>query len=159
MEKINCPICKGVSVKNGLQLGKQRYKCKFCKKQFQLEYSYKACNVDINNFLKSLLKEGSGIRSIARVLNISKNTVLSRILKISSQIATPQFDKPNCKYEIDEMWSFIGNKRNTGWITYTIERESKQVIDFHVGRKTKVNIQPIIAVSYTHLTLPTTPYV
>ena len=169
MRKIQCPKCNGISVKNGFQNSCQRYKCKICNKRFQLEYSYQAYNSTTNNLIKSLLKEGCGVRSISRIINISSKTVLSRMLKISKRIKTPYFDKLGCKFEVDEMWSFIGNKDNVAWITYTIERQTRDVIDFFVGRKTKDNIRPLInkvlllqpnriytdTVSYTHLTLPT----
>jgi IS1 family transposase len=52
------------------------------------------------------------------------------MLKISKQIKTPYFNTLGCKFEIDEMWCFIGNKKN--------------VIDFYVGRKTKETIRPLI---------------
>ncbi len=52
--------------------------------------------------------------------------------------------KFGCIYEVDEPWSFIGQKTNTIWLTYAIERETKRVIDFFVGNKTKENIQPLI---------------
>ena len=81
MKNIVCPNCKNRAVKNGFQGSKQRYKCTVCNKKFQLNYTYSAYKVNINNFIIKLLKEGCGIRGISRVLNISKNTVLSRILK------------------------------------------------------------------------------
>ena len=45
---------------------------------------------------------------------------------------------------MDEIWTFIGNKINVVWITYAIERKSKQVVDFILGSKTKENIQPLV---------------
>lgn len=59
------------------------------------------------------------------------------MLKISKQIKTPYFNNLGCKFEVSEMWSFIGNKKNVTWITYAIERETRGVIDFFVGRKQK----------------------
>ncbi|WP_299223872.1 IS1 family transposase [uncultured Psychroserpens sp.] len=144
MENIKCPKCIGLSVKSGFQNNVQRYKCKSCNKRFQLEYSYKAYNSDTNDLIKNLLKEGSGIRSISRILKISKNTVLSRLLKISKEIKSPCFHKLGCKFEVDELWSFIGNKDSVIWITYAIEQQTKTVIDFIVGRKTSENIKPLI---------------
>jgi len=144
MENILCPKCNGISVKNGFQSGKQRFKCKLCNKKFQFVYSYKAYQQETNTLIKSLLKEGCGIRSISRIIKISKNTVLSRMLKISKHIKTPYFPKLGCKFEVDEMWSFIGSKAHVTWITYAIERETKSIIDFFVGRKTKENIRPLI---------------
>ena len=144
MEKIKCPNCHKESVKNGFQNNKQRYKCKSCSKRFQLKYNYKAYKPETNTLIKSLLKEGCGIRSIARIINISSKTVLSRMLKISKQIKAPYFNTLGCKFEVDEMWSFIGNKKNVTWLTYAIERKTKSVIDFYVGRKTKETIRPLI---------------
>ena len=42
------------------------------------------------------------------------------------------------------MWTYIKSKENFTWITYAIERETKQVIGFYVGRKTKETIRPLI---------------
>ena len=142
---MNCTKCNSSNyIKKGLRNNKQRFYCKDCKKYFQSSYSYKAYKAEINSLLVSLLKEGCSVRGISRVLKISKDTVLSRILKISKQIKNPYFNKFGCKFEIDEIWSFIGNKTNVTWITYVIERESKNVIDFFVGRKTIKTIKPLI---------------
>ncbi|WP_299114018.1 IS1 family transposase [uncultured Winogradskyella sp.] len=144
MEKILCPKCKGVSIKNGFQNNKQRYKCKLCNHRFQQQYTYRAYHKDINTLIKSLLKESCGIRSISRIIGISAKTVLSRMLKISKQIKPPYFQKLGCKFEVDELWSFIGNKNNVTWITYALEQQTKAIIDFIVGRKTSENIRPLI---------------
>jgi len=110
MTNNQCPKCNGVSVKNGFHCEKQRYKCKACNKRFQLDYTYRAYKEGTDKLIKSLLKESCGIRSIARIINIFSKTVLSRMLKISKHIKTPYFQKLGCKFEIDEMWSFIGSK-------------------------------------------------
>lgn len=144
MEKVNCSHCNGLSIKCGFQNNIQRYLCKICNKKFQISYTYKAYQTDINNFISTLVREGCGIRSISRILKISKNTVLSRIIFISSNIKPKTFVKLGCKFELDEIWTFIGSKKNTTWITYVIERESKSVIDFFVGSKTKENIRPLV---------------
>lgn len=60
--------------------------CKYCKKYFQEDYKYLAYENTTNQMIKGLLKEDCGIRSISRVLKISKQTILSRMLKISQTI-------------------------------------------------------------------------
>ncbi|MEO1033404.1 MAG: IS1 family transposase [Bacteroidota bacterium] len=144
MEKVNCPVCNTHAVKSGLQNGKQRYKCKSCNKRFLVNYTYKAYNSNTNDLIKSLLREGCGVRSISRIIEVSKNTVLSRILRIAKEIKVPYFNKLGCKYEVDELWTFIKTKEDFTWITYAIERQTKQVIDFFVGSKSKENIKPLI---------------
>jgi len=66
------------------------------------------------------------------------------MLKISWGIMIPYFDKLRCKFEVDELWSFIGNKDNVTWIIYAKEKQTRNVIDFLVGRKATENIKPLI---------------
>jgi len=145
MEKVNCPNnCSSIVVKDGFQKGKQRYKCKNCQKKFQLNYTYKAYYQETNKMIITLLKEGCGVRSISRILQISKNTVLSRMLSISKNIQKPVFTGYNKEYEIDEIWTYAGSKGNAVWITYCIEKKTKAVIDFVVGSRTKEFISGLI---------------
>lgn len=65
-------------------------------------YSYKAYYQDINLSIVKLTKEGVGIRSIARLLNISTTTLLSRVVLIAKNIKQPIIPK-NKSYEVDEI--------------------------------------------------------
>jgi len=134
MEKTYCTKCNGTAVKNGFQGKMQRYKCKSCQKKFQLDFAYKAYAITINDSIVVLLKEGCGIRSIARILGISKNTVLARIISIGKTLKAKPLLQKGCSYEMDGIWTFIG-KKNAAWITYAIERKSKSVVGFVLGSK------------------------
>jgi insertion element IS1 protein InsB len=104
-----------------------------------------------NKSITQLLVEGISIRGISRVLHISLATVICRIISISSSLkSTRTFIKG--AYEIDELWTFIGKKQNEAWVMYALDRESKAVVDFRVGARTKSNLESI-----THLTLATLP--
>lgn len=144
MEKISCPKCEGSAVKNGFQGEMQRYKCKWCQKKFQLRFTYNACNNSTNDSVIILLKEGCGIRSISRILKISSQTVLSRIIGIANTLKPKPIFKKGCSYEKDEIWTFIGNKNNAAWITYAIERKSKNIVGFVLGSKMKETIRPLV---------------
>ena len=48
------------------------------------------------------------------------------------------------EYEVDELRTFVGNKKNECWVMYAINKTTKQVIDFVVGRRTKQHISKII---------------
>ncbi|TXK78898.1 IS1 family transposase [Mesonia sp. K4-1] len=142
---MDCKNCNSSNcIKKGKRNDKQRYFCKDCNLSFQLDYEYNAYKPQTNMLIKSLLKEGCGVRSISRIMNISSKTVLSRILKISKQAKVPNFNTLGCKFEIDEMWTYVKQKKDFTWITYVIERESKTVIDFFIGRKSINNIKPLI---------------
>lgn len=142
---MKCSYCNKLNcIKKGKQNNIQRFYCKNCKKYFQSSYKYLAYQKNINELMKSLLKEGCGVRSISRILHISSKTVLSRMLKIANEIKIPYFNKLGCKFEVDELWTFIKRKEDFTWITYAIEQQTKSVIDFFVGRKTRENIKPLI---------------
>ncbi len=43
--------------------------------------------------------------------------------------------------ELDEMWSFVGNKDNKKWIWIALCRTTRQVIAFHVGDRGRVSAE------------------
>ncbi len=45
--------------------------------------------------------------------------------------------------EIDEMFSFVGNKANKQWIWIAIDVSSRQIIAFHVGDRSRVSAQAL----------------
>jgi insertion element IS1 protein InsB len=84
-----------------------------------------------------------GIRSTARVLKISATTLLKRIVSIAKGIPQPPIIKGR-SYEVDEMRTFIGMKSRLRWIVYALDRESKQVVSFNVGRRTNQTLRVVI---------------
>lgn len=140
---MNCKKCHGNCIKNGFQVnGKQRFYCKFCNLNQQLEYKYNAYKSNICESIVKLVINSCGIRDISRVLAISKTTVIKRILSISSLVKKPIIDEIDQIYEIDELYTKLQGK--ICWLTYAINRNTKQIIDFHVGGKTKENLDKVI---------------
>ena len=39
--------------------------------------------------------------------------------------------------QIDEMWSYVGNKQNQQWLWMTIAVKSRQILAFHIGDRSK----------------------
>lgn len=98
-----CPSCSNVSIKYGKsRSGKQRYRCKTCSQVFVEIYCYQVYLLDVKNWIVKLIKEGTGIRSISRLLKISCNTVQKMILFASKAICKP-FNSFNETYEVDEL--------------------------------------------------------
>lgn len=138
--QMECNVCKGLCIKYGRSAaGKQRYRCKGCNKTMINSYTNKACLVD-TALITSFLKEGCGIRSIARLLKICCNTVLKRILVTAKCISKPPifFNK---EYEVDELRTYCQKKSRLLWIVYALEKESRRVIDFAVGSRTMKTLQ------------------
>jgi transposase-like protein len=85
-QEITCPACGGNHItKSGLSaLGSQRYRCQNpdCPtKTFMLNYRYKAYEPGVKERVVEMAINSSGVRDTARVLKISKGTVISTLKK------------------------------------------------------------------------------
>ncbi|MGB7500495.1 MAG: IS1 family transposase, partial [Moheibacter sp.] len=47
-------------------------------------------------------------------------------------------------YEVDELRTFIGNKKRLVWVVYALERESKKVVSFFVGARTNKTLKIVL---------------
>jgi insertion element IS1 protein InsB len=142
---ISCFKCvDGELVRNGNSAsGKQRFFCKNCKRTQIINYTYKACLITTNNSIVLLTKEGLGIRSTARILQISTTTLLKRILTIADAITLPTVSKGK-SYEVDEMRSYIKQKKNLIWIVYALENRTKEVVSFAIDPRTNKTLNTVI---------------
>jgi len=132
---LSCPKCKSTSIKkNGIKsYGKQNYKCKDCSRQFIGDHNltYKGCHSDISKQIKMMLVRGDGIRDIAILLCISINKVLSVLVNSSYKIV-PKHKHYNT-LEIDELWTYVGKKKNKKWLLYIYSRETGEIICYVFG--------------------------
>ena len=78
MKAICCVHCESDAiVKFGKQPnGMQRLKCKGCGKTFQENYVSNGAKPEVKLLIVKMSLNGSGIRDISRVLDVSSNTVL-----------------------------------------------------------------------------------
>jgi insertion element IS1 protein InsB len=86
------------------------------------------------------VKEGCGIWNTARLLGISKTTVIARIKAIAAKIIPPKIQRQGLDYEVDELHTFIGRKSVEHYICYAICRATRTVVDFVTGPRTKQNL-------------------
>lgn len=139
-----CKYCSNILIKYGKSsANKTRYRCKSCKRTQVENYSYKAYSSDLNKSIISLTKEGAGIRSIARLLEISTNTLLSRLILIAKNIKQPTIVKGRM-FQVDEMRTFIKRKTKLIWIVYALDQKTKNVVSFNVGRRTNKTLKSVI---------------
>lgn len=139
---MNCKYCKKECSKAGKNsAGKQKYYCGCCKKYQQKIYVYKAYDINIDEQIVQYVKNSCGIRSIGRLLNISNTTVLKRIRLIASGLVSTYASSKGCVYEMDELHTFAGNKKQDQWLIYAINKGTRSVVDIFVGRRNKENIK------------------
>lgn len=141
---MKCRFCGEECIKDGRQAnGKQRYKCSHCHKRQQEHYSYNAYSPNLNTDITTLTKEGVGIRSIARILQISPTTLLHRIILIAKSISRPPVVKHRI-YEVDEIKSFVRRKSEFVWIAYALDRKSKEVVSYNIGPRTNSTLSVVL---------------
>jgi IS1 family transposase len=139
-----CKYCSGACIRRGKSQDIQRYKCKICSKSFLKDYRKQKIPVEQYVLVHRLNNEGCGISSIGRLLNISKSSVQRVIIRLFASISRPEIQEKGESYEIDELRTYCGNKKNECWLIYAINRKTRKIIDFCVGRRTKENIKKVV---------------
>jgi transposase-like protein len=116
---MKCPFCDSAeNTKSGfVNGGKQRYKCKGCKRMFT-ERSPRCYDISVRLQALKLYREGMGFRAIGRVLKVSNVTVLKWIRAMGKDLQAwynqqiwKHYDKEIPIVEIDEIWHFC--KKNS----------------------------------------------
>jgi len=141
---MNCHYCHGTCIKKGWNKTTQKYQCKECLKYQRLEYVYQSYCVSDQQIV-ILTKEGCGIKSTSRILNISPITVLNRLLKIGDALIGRIPVLVGGIYEVDELFTYLGNKKNRICIAYSIDQATRDVIDIVVGKRNKTNLGKVIS--------------
>jgi transposase-like protein len=86
VEAVRCPHCQGEAVvKYGTASnGKARYRCQpadQCGRTFIRAYAYLGCLPEVKRQIVEMTLNGSGVRDIARVLQVSPTTVIGELKK------------------------------------------------------------------------------
>ena len=144
---MHCPKCLGTKIKkNGFtHYGRQNYKCKECGRQFVYP-NHHNISESTKELVQKALLERLSLRGICRLFSVSLSWLLEFMIKVFNQ--TPddlgiQIEKllnddlQVVVIQADEAWSFVSNKANKCWIWVAYERNSKQVIAFHIGDRSK----------------------
>ena len=142
--KLYCPDCQSAKIKkNGEKITKkQNYLCKDCGRQFIGDHAltYKGWHSALIQKILLMLVRGIGIRDIAEIEKISIKKVLSTLTNSKHTIKPKQshYDA----LEVDEFWTYVGEKKNKIWLIYAYHRETGEIVAFVWGkRNTKTAIK------------------
>lgn len=141
---MECKHCTKSCVKRGFNKLIQRWFCKFCQRYQQKTYIYKLSTKADEEIIVKLNNIGVGISGIASFTGLSKSGIINKIRAIASKIKRIKIIEDQQEYEVDEMHTIIKSKENPCYIIYALNRRTRQVVDFIVGRRTKENIGKII---------------
>ena len=121
----------------------QLYRCSACGKYQRSTYRNKACTPGVDARITTYVREGCGINGIARIIGISATTVIARIKRIAARLG-PGLIPTGRSYEVDELCTFIGHKKNRVWVAYALDRSTKNVVGMRVGKRSKRMLRPLV---------------
>jgi IS1 family transposase len=128
-------------------------------KTFVENYTYKAYDPNIRSRIFFSIVNGSGTRATARILGIAKDTVTDALRSIESLVWYVNYDYINThqssdirvelvsgnEAEMDEMWSFVGDKSHQYWLWWAIDHNSGEPLAFHFGTREHTNGDELLA--------------
>jgi IS1 family transposase len=76
---------------------------------------------------------GIGIRDIAIIESVSIRKVLSVLVESHKEI-TPKRSHYQ-RLEVDEFWTYVGDKKQKYWLIYAYERETKGIVAYVWGKR------------------------
>src|SRR5215510_9265945 len=153
---VRCPHCHSEQIiKRGKTArGTQRYLCQhaLCTTgSFLLDYRNRGCVSEVKPQIIDMSLNASGVRDTARSLHISPTTVLSELRKKETalesvntallrtlnpaEVAWNLEHAGEAEAEMDEMWSFVGNKGNPRWLWHAIDHHTGKVLAYVFGRR------------------------
>lgn len=140
-----CPRCQSEHfVKNGFVNENQRYKCSSCK--YQWTRTTPRGHPKGHKRLSVLLYcHGISMNAISKLFDVSVPAVLNWIRAFAKKRACKPKLSPGTRVclELDEMWHYIGNKKNKLWIWKALDRNTGHLIDWECGDRNKETLEKL----------------
>jgi insertion element IS1 protein InsB len=139
-----CPHCGSLDlVKNGHDYkGAQKYHCKACKRYGTLN-SQRGYTQQRREQVQRALLERVSLRGIGRIFQMSRRTVMRWLHEwrqhLTSLDETLLPMQAGDVLELDELWSFVGNKTNQQWLWLALCRRTRQVVAYYVGNRSETS--------------------
>src|SRR5215831_1475614 len=140
-----CPQCRSNWFKrNGhIHTGKQNHRCKLCGRAFVLSPENHLITEEQRTLIERLLLERISLRGICRAVGVGLRWLLQFMVQrfqaapehlyVMSPSGTQTVILKRLEAELDELWSFVGQKANRYWVWIAMDASTRQVIAFHVG--------------------------
>jgi insertion element IS1 protein InsB len=142
-----CPSCGSLAfVRNGInQHGDQNHKCRECNRQFVLNPQNKIITKETKDLIRKLFLERMSLRGICRATGVSQTWLLNFVKQEYEKaprdlnVQTPHKSTGLIleRLEADELWSFVGKKKNQVWIWLALDAATRQVVAVHAGGRSQ----------------------
>lgn len=134
-----CNKCASTNIrKNGKSSnnGKQKYHCKDCNTYGILNAQPRYSEQEKEKALR-IYQERASLRGVERATGISRHTLAKWLKeKVNHQADLKQSletAQSNDVLELDELWSFVGKKKNKCWLWIALCRRTRQIVAFVIG--------------------------
>src|ERR671916_1663098 len=170
-----CPRCQSPKhKKNGhIHNGKQNHQCHDCGRQFVDCFEHNLVSADIRALIERLLVERISLRGICRAVGVHLKWLLGFLVQCVEALPDHLHVQPitchgyimlqRLEVEADEMASFVQQKANKPWIWIAMDAQTRQVMAFHVGDRSRKSAKRLWAkiplASRQHATFYTDQYV
>src|SRR5215831_1699642 len=170
-----CPQCQSPKFKkNGhIHNSKQNHHCHDCGRQFVQCFEQYLISEDTRELIERLVVERISLRGICRAVGVTLKWLLGFLVQCVEALPDHLHVQPvTChgnvllrrpEVEADEMASFVQKKANKQWIWIAMDAQSRQVIAFHVGDRSRRSAKRLWAkiphVYRQHATFDTDQYV
>lgn len=152
MECLNCK--SDLIKKNGhTRHGTQNYRCLNCGKQFTQKAEVHFISEQTKELIRRSLLERVSLNGICRIFHVSMPWLLDFIDTIirglpddlHAEVSGSEEEVELAKLEVDELWSFVGNKKNDQWLWLVFHKTSRQVLAMQVGPRNKKTAELLFA--------------
>ncbi len=142
---MKCPKCNSAKIiKNGHRREKQCYRCRHCGRQFVESPVNQSYPPEVKQLCLKMYLNGMGLRGIERVTEIHHTTIIHWIRDASLNLPdTPEEDEIPEITEIDELQTFVGNKKNKLWIWTVVNHWKPGIILWTVGDRSSETFQTL----------------
>ena len=154
---MTCHNCNSICKRSGKHRnGLQRYRCSQCRRTFTEDHvnplGEMRLPMDKAESILKLLIEGCSIRSIERITNVHRDTIMRLLLlagERSQQLMDAKMQNLQSRYlQVDEIWCYVGKKRRNvrsgdspevgdQWVYVAIDAETKLVPSFRIGKRVR----------------------
>jgi IS1 family transposase len=121
--------------------GKQRYKCKDCNRQFVENPRHQPISDDQRNLIDKLLLERISLEGIVRVTGVSKRWlqyyINQKYYQVEKKAIISEKKKGKLILQLDELWSFIINKKIKVWIWIALDSETREIVGLVAGDRSQ----------------------
>jgi transposase-like protein/IS1 family transposase len=138
--------------------GLQRFRCSQCRKTFTEDHAQPLGDMRLPTeksiAILKLLVEGMSIRSIERVTQVHRDTIMRLLLvagtRCSALLDTKMRNLRPRYLQVDEIWTFVAKKARKArheeskeigdqWVFVAMDAETKLVASFRIGKRTWEN--------------------